>query len=628
MTPDITPNHIRWRFYFAWLVRRTLLIVILVLALALLYLRMVGVPGWARTRILDALNRGPYVVDVASARWSVSRGIILRKVAIHQKGVVGSPAVQAREIFVRLDLGDLLDGRIVINTVTIRDSVVSPSFTSSGAATSSATSMGSLDWSLRLLLERSEFLGVKVNRFTADMAYEKGRLAVENIAGEVSGPHSVRPGRLLTGSAYYESTNSLLKGEVTAELDPNILAPLYLALNLRGMHRFVQRFDIQGASTTYRLEFSKDCRSGGPFNIKGRVGLQDFTYRDVPISRADAYVDMIFSRTNSQLIVDPLYALRPEGHSQARLAVNFTQPAIEFSGLSHFDPTKLIHMLGIFPDSRLADMSFAGPVTLTATGRVDLAGSRASEIQLKADFQDLTWKKLALKHVTFDLIRHGRTNDLSNLVCEAYGGTLEANGRVIQPATNTAFASYAVTGSFDGVELASLVRIKRPEDNSMEGKLGGELYLEGLIGRGQSASTLGYGNVRIRDGKVFMLPIFGGLSKIMTDLIPGLNFLIGQDDATMDFTVSKSRVHFREMTIEGDILSLRCDKGSLGFDKTIDGYIRLTLMKEHTLLAKLLKPITYLPSKLLEFRVTGTLQDPRWYPTNFSKDLLEKLGLD
>ena len=30
---------------------------------------------------------------------------------------------------------------------------------------------------------------------------------------------------------------------------------------------------------------------------------------------------------------------------------------------------------------------------------------------------------------------------------------------------------------------------------------------------------------------------------------------------------------------------------------------------------------------LFEFRLRGTVQDPRWYPENFSTDLLEKLGL-
>ena len=51
-------------------------------------------------------------------------------------------------------------------------------------------------------------------------------------------------------------------------------------------------------------------------------------------------------------------------------------------------------------------------------------------------------------------------------------------------------------------------------------------------------------------------------------------------------------------------------------------------MKEHMLVAKLIDIVTYPISKLFEFRLTGTIKDPHWYPINFSKDLLEKLGLE
>ena len=58
----------------------------------------------------------------------------------------------------------------------------------------------------------------------------------------------------------------------------------------------------------------------------------------------------------------------------------------------------------------------------------------------------------------------------------------------------------------------------------------------------------------------------------------------------------------------------------------LDYHVQLTLMREHNLVAKLLRVLTYPVSKLFEFRVRGPIEDPKWYPTNFSGDLLIKLG--
>jgi hypothetical protein len=55
--------------------------------------------------------------------------------------------------------------------------------------------------------------------------------------------------------------------------------------------------------------------------------------------------------------------------------------------------------------------------------------------------------------------------------------------------------------------------------------------------------------------------------------------------------------------------------------------VQVKLLKDDPLIAKVVRLITWPLSKLFEFRLTGTLDAPRWYPVNFSGELLEKLGL-
>ena len=50
-------------------------------------------------------------------------------------------------------------------------------------------------------------------------------------------------------------------------------------------------------------------------------------------------------------------------------------------------------------------------------------------------------------------------------------------------------------------------------------------------------------------------------------------------------------------------------------------------LKKNTLVSKLIRVLWYPVGKLLEFKLTGTLNDPKWYLQNFSGDVLRKIGL-
>lgn len=623
--PESTPSG--WQHALGWFFRRTLLMLVLAVLLTGLYLRMVGLPSWVTEKILAKASEGPYLVELGSMRWSLSHGVILRKVALFRKGVVGDPAIQAGEIILKVDLTELIQGHVDIPTITIRDSVVSPLMVSASHSSTNSPGLGNLAFATRLIMERSEFLGVRVTRFGADLDCKDQTLRLTNFSGDVTGPNTTLPGRLLTGSATYDARTFLLSGDLNAELDPNILAPLYQTLNMNGMHHFVQRFSIKKTSPTFTLQFQKLCRKDGPLTLTGRVGLQDAAYRDIPISRADASIDMLFSGTNSHLIVDPIYLLRPEGHAQGRIAVDYKHPSIDFNGISHFDPRQLVHMIGLFSDSSLEGVTFSGQVDMFVTGHIDMACSDLSDVILHAEADEVHYRKMVVDKGSFDLHHYGRTNDFSNIKCSAYGGTLVANGIVTLPTNSTGHATYSVTGSYDSVDMLALARIKKPSEKDLTGNLSGELYLEGMLGKGQSGTTLGYGKARIRDGRVFSLPIFGGLTKLMGKIIPGLDFVLRQNEANADFTIGNSHVHLRSFSIKGDVLSLECDKGDIGFDKSIDVYVKMKLMKGHTLVSKALRMITWPISSLLEFHAIGTIKDPKWYPTNFSTDLLERIGL-
>jgi hypothetical protein len=222
----------------------------------------------------------------------------------------------------------------------------------------------------------------------------------------------------------------------------------------------------------------------------------------------------------------------------------------------------------------------------------------------------------------------GTTGTVSDIRGRLYEGELSGSAVFVAPTDSTQSIAYAVEAKLQDANLEKLMKAVTTEKQDYSGQISARMNVKGWLGKTHLASTSGEGAVKIREGKVFMMPVFGGLSSLMGRIIPGLDFVMRQSDASAEFTITDGKVHTDKILIEGDVLSLNghgdyvLDSGKLDFN------VQVKLMKEHTLVAKLVAILTYPISKLFEFRVRGTIAEPTWYPVNFSKDLLEKLGLE
>jgi hypothetical protein len=132
----------------------------------------------------------------------------------------------------------------------------------------------------------------------------------------------------------------------------------------------------------------------------------------------------------------------------------------------------------------------------------------------------------------------------------------------------------------------------------------------------------GKGYVRVKDGRVFMLPVFGGLTAYLSKRIPGMNFVLSQTEARAEFAIADGKAHTDKVQISGDVLTLR-GSGDYHLDRRLDFKAELLFLKPKTFAHKVFRLPTYLFSKLFEFRLYGTLDDPQWRPVNFTEDVWE-----
>jgi len=326
--------------------------------------------------------------------------------------------------------------------------------------------------------------------------------------------------------------------------------------------------------------------------------------------------------------VDPVAIIRRDGVGEGMFLVNAVDETVAVDGVASMHPRAAARMIGIFTQDELKPFRFDGASRITAKGRADYRESFArTAFTATVDLKNVGFHDFLLEDVQMALDVKGRTNTISSIRGRFAEGAFAGDGEVVIPVSRGDPPSYRVRLRLEDASFARFLEERKVKvEPGIRGQLHAEATLGGLAGEGQGKTVRGQGVVRVREGRVFSLPLFGGLSRILTKLIPGLDFVLRQTDATAEFKIRDGRVVCDSVNIEGDVLSLE-GRGEATFDGKLDFTVRVALMKDSTIVGKLLRGITYPLSWLFEFRLRGTIDNPEWYPVNFSRDLLERLGM-
>ena len=289
----------------------------------------------------------------------------------------------------------------------------------------------------------------------------------------------------------------------------------------------------------------------------------------------------------------------------------------------------MARMVGVLTNVLTQYVTFDGASTVTAEGVVDYGGVHArTDLKGAVQADHVGLERFNCDSGSCDVRMLGDQVTLTNIEATVYGGTASGTITLTAPPRGERQTRFGGDVDLTNADFERFMKDASTSDSKREysGRLFGRLVIEGTSGEDCRKTLNGKGDIKIRDGRVFLLPLFGGLSRMMTRIIPGLDFVLRQSDAGMDFNIENGRIETDKAVVEGDILSLKGD-GSYTLGGELDFDVQVKLMKEHTLVSKLVRVLTYPISKLFEFRLKGTMDDPSWYPVNFSLDLLERIGL-
>ena len=153
--------------------------------------------------------------------------------------------------------------------------------------------------------------------------------------------------------------------------------------------------------------------------------------------------------------------------------------------------------------------------------------------------------------------------------------------------------------------------------------LRGELDLAGsfggYVGKGTGTGVTGTGIAAIRNGLLFQTKLFDGLASALDKVIPDFN-LFAQTDGRGSFSLRNGRIYSNDVELLGTLFGVKAS-GSYSFTGELRFRVEVQLLRGGPVAAILrlaAKPVT----RLLEFRLTGSFEDPKWRPVNFSPNEL------
>ena len=602
---------------------RMFALLFLVVACALLYLSTFGFPAWLVQELVRRVELTNFALETGGARFDILHGVTLDDVKLYRKGIVGVPFVTTRRAVVSFDPVALFDREALpVRSVRLDSPVLR------------LTQLAGPDWETRPGPPRMASIHVELRNLNAfDMT-------LDSITGDLVIEHDgVRFDRMraaygigeeqgdVKGALAYDREKREISGAIELTADPNTLLPAVRACQMRKTAELISRFVFHGQRPRYEIEFRKQLGEEYPLQVETSLWMKDFSYRGVDLLGADGRVKIVSSPTVRKIQAIQLLAVRREGIVKGSFSIDALTRKTVFDGMSTIDPKALFTMLGVFKGGAMDAWKFEGPVRMAAQGIADIANPHMLRLDGTVTGRRMGVGKMVADSCTFNMHMADMTNRISNIRGVLHEGSFTGEAFVvapIRPETNVVFRADYVLNDANFESMCLTLSDEQKVEYRGRLKLKGDIA--GMLGKRNLATLDGAGTVRIRDGRVFMLPVFGGLSKFLTRLIPGLDLVISQSQADVSFSIKGGVVSTDDATVEGNILSLAGSGTYRMTDGVLDFKVMLKLLKSDTLGGKVARFVLFPLSKLFEFRLKGTRAEPHWYPVNFSTDLLEKIG--
>lgn len=186
------------------------------------------------------------------------------------------------------------------------------------------------------------------------------------------------------------------------------------------------------------------------------------------------------------------------------------------------------------------------------------------------------------------------------LTARLYGGTLWGDGWVVLGEA----PRYGFRATLADADLARCAQEALAGQQNLAGRVFGNIEVRGI---GRSIHNLsGRGNLRMRDGNVYELPLMVALLKILSIRQPDTKAFSQSD---MDFRISGNHIYFDRANFSGDAISLE-GTGEMNFDGQLQMTFHAIVGRGDPYVPVLQDLVGGASQQIMLIHVDGSLQDP------------------
>jgi hypothetical protein len=342
-------------------------------------------------------------------------------------------------------------------------------------------------------------------------------------------------------------------------------------------------------------------------SASGGLALTNAAFRGQAVKACVARV----TYTNRFLsILQPLVLREGEQATAAGIGIDLARPRLFLTNaVGRLSARAVTKCIGPETDRTMAPFIFDLPPDARAEGSVPLGKSdKTEDMRFDIDGGTFHWLRFHLDRARATLLWRGETLTITNLQGRWRGADVDGWVRFqFTPKGQADLFSFHVR--VEGTDLRAVLRDLQPDKtNKVEGTMSGELTIT-------RADTLdwkswqGHGHARLTNGLLWEIPIFGVFSPILNTILPGLgNSRARHADAT--YLITNSVIHTKDLEIRATAMRMNYE-GWVDFERQVEGKMQAELFRDVPAFGFLISKILWPVTKLFEYKITGTLDDPK-----------------
>ncbi|MBA3274132.1 MAG: AsmA-like C-terminal region-containing protein, partial [Chthoniobacterales bacterium] len=336
----------------------------------------------------------------------------------------------------------------------------------------------------------------------------------------------------------------------------------------------------------------------------GTIALQRTRFRGIWMNQASANVHF----GEGALSFRDLRVKRDEGVGTGAFSYDFKKHEVRVVHVvTTLKPADVIYWIEPKFHKAVVPYKFRNPPHVTVDGVVQFRGGKNTRLELGVDAPGGMDYVFVGKTLPFESVR-GRLlfTDERLQLFDVDGAILDGTAR---GSADISLAKgdpkYTATLNVDGLDFPRLTDLYFDYETA-RGQLSGNYEFSGI---GDDARTMrGTGKVKVANGNLFAIPVFGPLSGLISGIIPGAGYSVAKQ-ATAGFSIADGVIHTEDFTVSGKLFGM-LGHGDIHFlDNKLDFDIRINATGAGVVLTPMYK--------LFEYKGEGSLSKPNWHPKRF-----------